>query len=100
MTLVIKAFVSFQTNKQRNHIAASRRLIPTKGDLLLSALQPFRDSEAVKVRVYDLETLDGRLMGILNSVSETPVVIIAGERHVGLEAVKQSLKRISGIEDV
>ena len=94
MTLVINAFVSFRHNKLPNDIAESMRFVPTEGDSLLSALEPFRDSHAFRVRVYDLETPGGRLRGFLNGVSESPVVIVGRERHVGLVAVTDALEQV------
>lgn len=70
------------------------RLFPTECDSLLSALEPFRASQAFRVRVYDFETPDGRLRGLLNGVSESPAVTVGRKRHVGLVAVQEALDRI------
>jgi hypothetical protein len=67
------------------------RFIPTESDLLLSALEPFHKSETIRVKLYDFETPDGRPMDFLNSVSETPAVIIAGEYRFGLVNAKIAL---------
>jgi len=94
VTQVIKAFVSFKNDIGSNKTMEMGRFIPTESDLLLSALEPFHKSETIRVKLYDLETPDGRLMGILNSVSETPAVIIAGEHSFGLVNAKNALERI------
>jgi hypothetical protein len=94
MTLVINAFVSFRHNKLPNDIAESMRFVPTEGDSLLSALESFRDSQAFRVRVYDFETPGGRLRGLLNGVSTSPAVTIAGQRHIGLVAVTDALEQV------
>ena len=94
MTLVIEAFINFECKYPPNEIAVNRRLIPTEGDLLLSALAPFRDSQNTLVKIFDLQTPGGRLRGLLNGVSESPAIIIAGERHVGLVAIEDALDQI------
>ena len=97
--LVINAFISFHRssfhrNNYPNEIIADGRFIPTEADIVLSALEPFRNSQRFQVRVYDLETTSGRLRALLNGISESPAVIIAGERHVGMVAVNESLARL------
>jgi hypothetical protein len=94
VTQVIKAFISFKHNGLPKKNSDRGRLIPTESDLLLSALEPFHGSETIRVKLYDLESPDGRLMGFLNSVSETPAVIIAGEHSFGLVNAKNALERI------
>lgn len=99
MTLVINAFISFHRssfhrNSFPNEYSESGRFIPTEADILLSALEPFRNSQMFKVRIYDLETPGGRLRGFLHGISEAPAVIIAGEQHIGLAAVGDSLNRL------
>ena len=94
MMQVIKAFVSFKNNIVSNKTLEMERFIPTESDLLLSALEPFHGSETIRVKLYDLESPDGRLMGFLNSVSETPAVIIAGEHSFGLVNAKNALERV------
>jgi hypothetical protein len=96
MTLVIEAFINFECKYPPSAIAESRRLIPTEGDLLLSTLAPFRDSQTTLVKIFDLQTPGGRLRGLLNGVSESPTIIIAGERHVGLVAVNDAIDQILG----
>jgi hypothetical protein len=71
----------------------STALFPTESDLLLSALEPYPDSTAVQIRVYDLSTTLGRLHGLLNSVPEAPAVIINGERIVGWKAAQLALSQ-------
>ena len=94
MTLVIEAFIRFQHKKLSNDITEGMRLFPMECDSLLSALEPFRASQAFRVRVHDFETLGGRLRGFLNGVNESPAVIVGRERHVGLVAVQKALGRI------
>jgi len=91
---LIKAFISFKNNFGSNKTSQFGTLIPTERDLLLSALEPFHDSETIRVKAYELETLDNHLMGFLNYVSEIPAGIIAGEHIVGLVNVKNALNRI------
>jgi hypothetical protein len=91
--MVINAFISFQHKKLPNDMAAGKRFIPTEGDSLLSALEPFRDVQAFRVRIYDFETPGGRLWGLLNGVSASPAVTIAGQRYVGLVAVTDALEQ-------
>lgn len=95
MTVVINAFISFRHKRSANEITEGMRLFPTECDYLLSALEPFRASQAFQVRVYDLETIGGRLRGLLHGVSESPAILIAGERHIGLVAVNDALDRIA-----
>ena len=94
MTLVIEAFINFECKYPANENAENWRLIPTEGDLLLSALAPFRDSQYAVVKIFDLETAGGRLRGLLSGVSESPAIVIAGKRHVGLVDVNDALDRI------
>jgi hypothetical protein len=94
MTHVIKAFISFQHEKLTYDITEGLRLFPMECDSLLSALEPFRDNQAFRVRVYDLETPGGRLGGFLNGVSESPAVIVGRERHVGLVAASDALEQL------
>jgi hypothetical protein len=70
------------------------RLIPTESDQLLSALEPFRDCPAARVRVHDLGTSGGRLRGMLNGIFETPAVIVAGERYLGLADSQAILREL------
>lgn len=96
MTVVINAFISFRHKRPANEIAEGMQLFPTECDYLLSALEPFRASQAFRVRVHDLETTGGRLRGLLNGVVESPAIIVAGEKHIGLVAVNDALDRIAG----
>ena len=95
MTELIKAFLSFKQDPNGIQIAKRESLFPTEGDQLLSALEPFREAQSVVVKVYDLETTTGRLMGLLNDVNEAPSVIIAGQRHIGLTAATRALNGVS-----
>lgn len=70
------------------------RLIPTDSDLLLSDLEPFRDSQMARLRVYDLGTSGGRLRGLLNGISEPPAVIVDGERYQGLAQARAVLREL------
>ena len=98
MKQAITAFISFQPKSQQNSFsmafAETGRFIPTEADNLLSALEPFRNSQTFQVRIYDLETPIGRLKGFLSGISESPAVIIAGERHLGLAAANDALEKI------
>lgn len=99
MTQTITAFLNFHSKSQQNGfsvaLAESERFIPTEEDGLLSALEPFRNSQAFQVKIYDLETTGGRLWGLLNGISQSPAVVIDGKRHVGLVAVNDALEQIS-----
>ena len=98
MKQAITAFISFQPKSQRTSFpmafAETGRFFPTEADSLLSALEPFRNSQTFQVRIYDLKTPVGRLRGLLSGISESPAVIIAGERHVGLVAVSDALEKM------
>ena len=98
MKQAITAFISFQTKSHQDSFpivfAESGRFIPTEADSLLSALEPFRDSQTFQVKIYDLETPGGRLRGLLNGISESPAVIVGGKCHVGLAAVNDALEQI------
>jgi hypothetical protein len=96
VTVVINAFISFRHKRPANEIAEGMRLFPTECDYQLSALEPFRACQAFRVRVYDLGTTSGRLRGLLNGVVESPAIIVAGEKHIGLVAVNDALDRIAG----
>lgn len=102
----IVAFVGFRSELAAGLVARGRlnssagpdveerRLIPTDSDLLLSDLEPFRDSQIARVRVYDLGTGGGRLRGIINGISETPAVIVDGERYSGLVQARAILREL------
>lgn len=71
-----------------------KALFPTDSDLLLSALEPFRDSTDVRIKVYDLSTTLGRFQGLLHGVLEAPAVIVDGQRFVGWQAAQPALNRL------
>lgn len=113
MALEIIAFVSFRSqpngdwapdqlnpnnqDSERHWPGDPRKkkaLFPTDSDLLLSALEPFRESTEVQIKVYDLSTTLGRFQGLFNSVFQAPAVIIDGKRHIGWKAVHLALSRL------
>lgn len=69
-------------------------LFPTESDRLLSALEPFRDSTEVRIKVYDLSTTLGRFQGLLHGVLEAPAVIVDGQRFIGWQAAQPVLNRL------
>jgi hypothetical protein len=111
VALEITIFVNFRTRPNASWAHANKKdgarrrhrpggfegiseLFPTESDLLLSALEPFRGSTDVRLKVFDLSTISGRLVGLLNNVREAPAVIIAGERYVGLDAAQLVLSQL------
>ena len=110
MALEIIAFVSFRSqpngdwapdqlnpdnqDSERHWPGDPRKkkaLFPTDSDLILSALEPFRESKDVRIKVYDLSTTLGRFQGLLHGVLEAPAVIVDGQRFVGWQAAQPAL---------
>ena len=113
MALEIIAFVSFRSRPNNGWVSDQMNdrdqgsrghwleaspektvLFPTESDLLLSALEPFRESTDVRIKVYDLSTTLGRFQGLFNSVLEAPAVIIDGKHHIGWKAAQLALSRL------
>jgi hypothetical protein len=72
------------------------RIFSEESHLVLPALERAIARCGQTIRIHDTGTLRGRLKALVAGISETPAVLVEGQRFQGYEEARQALRGLGG----